>query len=628
MISLYRTGKRDISAAPGPLAQGEPAGPRRSGLRRFFLGCTWTAALLAAAVVLVLFYCFFAVPGKGIQELTDWQYTSGDQLRYLTTEAGEWRTADREHPLSAQGGDTYYWLRGTLSSDGGDTLLVRTVNSSLQITVDGELIYDGLKGKEMTGDQLRRFQLKNPEREQTVEIVLYSPLAFGFFAYQAQGDSLYSEGFAFFYGDLILGGMALLVGVFCLWQTHRIRQKKWKGIAYTLPVIWVLWGCLAGLDRLPLILPDLPASFPFHAELMLWVVIFWLLPFSLLLGRVPWSTPLEVLTAVNILYACCMLFWPYDVFLTYLIGAGLVLQVANIAGFVVLLRKSQRPLSLALCAGMALFFFADIAYWFSLTTHGSAVTVIFLQAVVLLTGILCWADSSSYAVALQESRGEKITDCPLPEGGYGAILSATVEKLIEEKCDGPERHLYHVAEYTQALCGSLEIHPRRTQMIAAAAMLHDIGKVAIPREILLKNEKLTEQEYKEIRQHHLYGFRMLDGSQEPFMKLAARIALEHHEHLDGSGYLGLRGEEISLEARIVAVADVFDALTSPREYKRAWSFEQACSYIEEHSGVYYDSEVVRAFRRAKPRLLELYWEDRQNAAEKDDRSGGNVAWIS
>lgn len=112
------------------------------------------------------------------------------------------------------------------------------------------------------------------------------------------------------------------------------------------------------------------------------------------------------------------------------------------------------------------------------------------------------------------------------------------------------------------------------------------------------------------------------------MKLAARIALEHHEHLDGSGYLGLRGEEISLEARIVAVADVFDALTSPREYKRAWSFEQACSYIEEHSGVYYDSEVVRAFLRAKPRLLELYREDRQNAAEKDDRSGGNVAWIS
>ena len=163
---------------------------------------------MAAAVVLVLFYCFFAVPGKGIQELTDWQYTSGDQLRYLTTEAGEWRTADREHPLSAQGGDTYYWLRGTLSSDSGDTLLVRTVNSSLQITVDGELLYDGLKGKEMTGDQLRRFQLKNPEREQTVEIVLYSPLAFGFFAYQAQGDSLYSEGFAFFYGDLILGGMA------------------------------------------------------------------------------------------------------------------------------------------------------------------------------------------------------------------------------------------------------------------------------------------------------------------------------------------------------------------------------------------------------------------------------------
>ena len=78
----------------------------------------------------------------------------------------------------------------------------------------------------------------------------------------------------------------------------------------------------------------------------------------------------------------------------------------------------------------------------------------------------------------------------------------------------------------------------------------------------------------------------------------------------------------------MAVADDIDSLTSPREYKQAWSFEQACSYIEEHSGVYYDPEVVRAFRRAQPRLLELYREVRQNAAEKDELSGGNVAWIS
>ena len=241
---MYRTGKRDISAAPDPLAQGEPAEPRRSGLRRFFLGCAWTAALLAAAVVLVLFYCFFAVPGKGIQELTDWQYTSGDQLRYLTTETGEWRTADREHPLSAQGGDTYYWLRGTLSSDGGDTLLVRTVNSSLQITVDGELLYDGLKGKEMTGE-LRRFQLKTGAG-QLVEIVLYSPLAFGFFAYQAQGDSLYSEGFAFFYGDLILGGMALLVGVFCLCAPTGGYARK-SGKALLIP--FLLYGACGGAWR-------------------------------------------------------------------------------------------------------------------------------------------------------------------------------------------------------------------------------------------------------------------------------------------------------------------------------------------------------------------------------------------
>jgi putative two-component system response regulator len=126
--------------------------------------------------------------------------------------------------------------------------------------------------------------------------------------------------------------------------------------------------------------------------------------------------------------------------------------------------------------------------------------------------------------------------------------------------------------------------------------LHDLGKIAVPDSVLLKLGRLTADEFALIRSHTLVGARILSGSRHPLLQLAEEIALTHHEHWDGSGYSpSMRGERIPLVSRIVAVADVFDALTHARPYKKAWSVREAVAEIERQSGRQFDPAIVAAF---------------------------------
>jgi HD-GYP domain-containing protein (c-di-GMP phosphodiesterase class II) len=123
--------------------------------------------------------------------------------------------------------------------------------------------------------------------------------------------------------------------------------------------------------------------------------------------------------------------------------------------------------------------------------------------------------------------------------------------------------------------------------------MHDIGKIATPDAVLLKPGRLTPEEWEVMKQHPTVGLQILDGSQRPILKAAAVIAHQHHEKWDGSGYpQGLKGEQIHPYARIVAVADVFDALTHERVYKKAWPIEQVRDYLREVSGHHLDPHYV------------------------------------
>ncbi|ACA19677.1 response regulator receiver modulated metal dependent phosphohydrolase [Methylobacterium sp. 4-46] len=157
-------------------------------------------------------------------------------------------------------------------------------------------------------------------------------------------------------------------------------------------------------------------------------------------------------------------------------------------------------------------------------------------------------------------------------------------------------HVARVAGYVGLIAEAMGFPPDRGRLISLASTMHDVGKIAIPDAILLKRGPLSAAERREMERHAERGERMLESSSSEVVRLAAEIAGTHHERWDGTGYpRGLKGEEIPLSGRIVAVADVFDALTSARPYKAAWSLEAARDHVRAQAGTHFDPAVVEAF---------------------------------
>jgi putative nucleotidyltransferase with HDIG domain len=159
-----------------------------------------------------------------------------------------------------------------------------------------------------------------------------------------------------------------------------------------------------------------------------------------------------------------------------------------------------------------------------------------------------------------------------------------------------EGHTQRVTELTLKLARAMKINEPELAQIRRGALLHDIGKMGVPDNILLKSDRLTDEEWEKMRQHPVWAHEMLSSIR--YLQPALDIPYCHHEKWDGSGYpRGLKGEEIPLAARIFAVADVWDAITSDRPYRKGWSEEDALKYIEEQSGKYFDPNVVQEFFR-------------------------------
>ncbi|MYN06422.1 HD-GYP domain-containing protein [Pseudoduganella aquatica] len=156
-------------------------------------------------------------------------------------------------------------------------------------------------------------------------------------------------------------------------------------------------------------------------------------------------------------------------------------------------------------------------------------------------------------------------------------------------------HILRMAHYSRLIAAELGLSEQQQEDILNAAPMHDVGKVGTPDHILLKPGRLNEEEMVVMRQHARMGYDILKGSQAPMLQLAAEIALSHHERWDGGGYPnGHAGEQIPLVGRIVAVADVFDALTSVRPYKQAWSMDAARQYLLDNCGSHFDARCVQA----------------------------------
>ncbi len=177
-------------------------------------------------------------------------------------------------------------------------------------------------------------------------------------------------------------------------------------------------------------------------------------------------------------------------------------------------------------------------------------------------------------------------------------------------------HIQRMAHYSHTIARGLDLDPAQCQLILQAAPMHDVGKIGIRDDILLKPGKLTEPEFELMKRHALFGYEILKNSGSEVLQAGAEIARTHHEKYDGSGYpAGLKGREIPLFGRIVAVADVFDALTSERPYKKIWPLEEAMLYLENGRGKHFDPLCVEAFLAGWEDVLDIRqrFQDEDNA---------------
>ena len=167
-------------------------------------------------------------------------------------------------------------------------------------------------------------------------------------------------------------------------------------------------------------------------------------------------------------------------------------------------------------------------------------------------------------------------------------------------------HLRHISEYSALIAQGLGLPEREIENIRYSSPLHDIGKVGIADAILLKPGKLTAEEFEEMKKHTVYGAKILCNAESSLLQVACKVAASHHEKYDGTGYPAhLKGDQIPVYARIVSVADVFDALCMQRVYKPKWEPEKARQYINEESGRSFDPAVVEAFEKVYGDILKM-----------------------
>lgn len=174
-----------------------------------------------------------------------------------------------------------------------------------------------------------------------------------------------------------------------------------------------------------------------------------------------------------------------------------------------------------------------------------------------------------------------------------------LSKAAEYRDPETGAHIVRMANYSMLIARELGLPEDDQQLLLEAAPMHDIGKVGIADSILLKPGRLTPEEFEVMKQHAMFGYELLSGSSSRLLQAGAEIARGHHEKFDGSGYpYGLKGEDIPVFSRIVAVADVFDALTSARPYKEAWNIEDAVDFLKNGTGTHFDPACVNAFLKA------------------------------
>ncbi len=256
-----------------------------------------------------------------------------------------------------------------------------------------------------------------------------------------------------------------------------------------------------------------------------------------------------------------------------------------------------------LCSAWVQFKYPDIVLRHTFTSYED----IFLSMTLPIIFTIIFMSFIAFFIVSRNSQiSDKYIETAITMSENQKYLVYAFSEMSETKSLETGEHIKRVAEYMKVLGHASGFDDEYNEKVSTASMMHDLGKLMIPEEILNKPSKLTDEEFNILKSHVLYGEALLQNCPGEIMKLAAIMAKEHHERWDGKGYLGMKGKEIAYISRLIAVADVFDALTSERSYKRGWTVEEAYEEIIKDSGKHFDPAVVRLFIMNREKFKEIH----------------------
>ena len=599
--------------------------------------------LLAVAFGILVFFLSYLcllllIPHNQAYELNDITYTYSSRQAANTSPTGSWTKIEQLEDVKKNSDSKYLVIKALVPPLEQGKLYIHSFNGTACVSLNGEVLFDNMKEKKLSGSSYIEVLLPEGFAGKSIEIVLYSPFS----------DSLDicvipPEESIFTITRLPYAGIIICVFLFIMLAASGIlcfitRHEKDQIANYMLMVALAICMFLMVLEYTDLLGYK---NFLFHIKICLILILPILGMLELTIRYSIWTSFIEALLSINILYVICVAFLGGNVFFISLLRTGIILQIANAVCMVGVLTKQSENIRNSYLAATIIFWIFDIFYWYALLVQKLSWQLLALSFSVALDCLISGIGSVSLYIKqvpavirdMEPQAGNREINAAVSEGKAKEQLSNTdsiypvdlaqnvdsinemekylpalnaINELILKKVYGRDRHSLNVAEYTFFICEAMGMSEQAAKNISEAAALHDIGKICVPEQILLKSRKLSEHEFSEIRKHNVYGFQLLNSESDPFFKMAALIAKEHHEHMDGSGYMGLKGDEISLPARVVAVADVFDALVSTRSYKVPWDFDKAVDYVCEHCDDYYDKDVVEAFVSAKKRIYNSY----------------------
>jgi len=263
--------------------------------------------------------------------------------------------------------------------------------------------------------------------------------------------------------------------------------------------------------------------------------------------------------------------------------AGLLAYPLFIIFATFLFGKNKAPLiTLLSIASVVLVYYLDKMGYLTPSRYSNENQLTVIVALFIATGFFLWAVMDNWERIMRN----------LTETYYLTLFGWS--KALEYRDKETEGHSIRVTELTEELAKHMGIPNQELRHIHHGALLHDIGKMAVPDSILLKKGELTEEEWAVVKMHPLRAKELLENI--PFLKPAMDIPYRHHERWNGTGYPdGLSKKDIPLSARIFAIVDVWDAITSDRPYRQAWSKEKSLAYIREQSGILFDPQIVQVF---------------------------------